>query len=1414
MSKDAPRVERHWIQVTPSEFEWEREALAYLKERLPDHEPYRAWANFEFLLNGTIGEVDTLVVVPKGIFLVEIKSWPGRLEGDAGTWRLTRGDRTKSFDNPLIVTNRKAKRLKSLLMRQRPMRGVRDPFVQPVVFLSHPELDCRLGAFARDHVYGLDGDSPQRGGLTGIVAALSAMTAEEHQRLGSRRVDKPASRRIAEALEAAGVRPSQSRRKVGELELAEQLDDGPGWQDFDAAHPQFPGVHRRVRIYGSSDLAGRDAREAAVRAARREFELLAPVSHPGVLRAIDFREHELGPAIVFEREESEQRLDHFLSELGGALNFADRVALVRDVAEAIAYAHSRRLYHRALSPRCVMVVDPGGQRQRLVISNWQAGARAHEGTAAATVEGTHHVEAHVEEAASAYLAPEALVASQADAELLDVFSLGAIAYHVFTGRPPASSLAGLVSILDRDGALEVAAVLDGASGYLSEMVRDATAADTSQRTASTRELLDALALVEEDATSADDADTGDVAPGDATKGTVLAGELTVQRRLGRGSTAIAFLVADATGRPRVLKVAADPDRNERVRSEAEVLARLDHSAIVAIHGTPVDVAGHTGIVLAHAALGTLKDWLRDEGRASLEYLERWGADLLSAVAYLEREGIAHRDIKPDNLGITERGQNKRRHLLLLDFSLARAPAEQLDAGTPPYLDPFLGTGDRRRFDLAAERFSAAVVLHEMASGRLPVWGDGTGNPRYSGGEARLARDRFPRQLAGALEQFLARGLCRAAGERFGTAEEMLQAWQRMFAGLQAEGEENVADEAAIQRARDTATFDTPLAALGLSSAALEAAEREGALAAGALLDVAPIRFNQLTGVGLRTRAELRGVAAELRERLGSPARPAGASPDTVHADEHAPDVQELDDLAEQLVPRRTARNEREAEAIGLLLGLSGELGAWASQTDIAARLDVTRARVGQVVAAARERWRRLPSLTRLRTEIRERHLPALGGVAEVGELARLVAADRGARDTARAALLAAAAVRAAIEAEAALGDPRLAQRRTGERVLVAGAGSDPGEAQRILAWAARLGARADELAGSEPLPAAAQVATDLRRLAPPPDVPALGQERLVRLAAAASQRAAVSAQLELHPRDLAPQRLLELGGGALLGARELSPDQVRERVAARFPQAPPLPGRPALDALLGGAGLDLDFDSARGVYVARERIALTGLTSMPGGFTRMATASPTRLPPRSDPGVLAAQAFEERLQTALQTGGVLTLLVSGERAPQAGRELRRLPVTVLDLDQLMLDAFRTVAHEAGADWEIVLRADAAPDGSPDRINLQRLVQRAMPRVDAAVTAVEGVALLEHPGLLARYDQLGLVARLGEVVRDGRAALRGAWLLVPADAQATLPLVDGRPVPVISTNEWARIPEPWLGNLHRGAPPPAPLSSAA
>ena len=185
---------------------------------------------------------------------------------------------------------------------------------------------------------------------------------------------------------------------------------------------------------------------------------------------------------------------------------------------------------------------------------------------------------------------------------------------------------------------------------------------------------------------------------------MLPGGYEVIRKLGTGSTATAMLVRKED-QEFVAKIAIDVDHNERVRDEGEVLQKLDSPLIVRCHSI-VQFADRTAILLDQAGDKTLRKRLNEEGRLSLDLLQRFGEDLLEAVVLLEREGIAHRDIKPDNIGVAFGGRDGALHLVLFDFSLSRCSPENIRAGTPGYLDPFLPLRKPPRWDLQAERFSA------------------------------------------------------------------------------------------------------------------------------------------------------------------------------------------------------------------------------------------------------------------------------------------------------------------------------------------------------------------------------------------------------------------------------------------------------------------------------------------------------------------------------------------------------------------------------------------------------------------------------------------------------------------------------------------------------------------------------------
>jgi serine/threonine protein kinase len=222
----------------------------------------------------------------------------------------------------------------------------------------------------------------------------------------------------------------------------------------------------------------------------------------------------------------------------------------------------------------------------------------------------------------------------------------------------------------------------------------------------------------------------------AHQGDILDGGWRVLRRLGSGSTAVALLCTrPGAAAPEVLKVAKDEDHAERLRDEARTLGDLRDSGIVELFG--VDrIGGRTVLRLAPAGDPedrqglTLADRLIAQGRLGLDLLDRFGDDLLAVIGFLESEGVAHRDVKPDNLGVRPRRGDRSLHLVLFDFSLSRTPDTALSAGTVGYLDPFLAERPDRRWDPAADRYAAAATLHEMATGSRPVWGDGRTDPLH------------------------------------------------------------------------------------------------------------------------------------------------------------------------------------------------------------------------------------------------------------------------------------------------------------------------------------------------------------------------------------------------------------------------------------------------------------------------------------------------------------------------------------------------------------------------------------------------------------------------------------------------------------------------------------------------------------
>lgn len=1389
-------TKKNWITVTDSKYPWERDALEFVRERWPDHEPYRAWANFEFIaLDGSINEVDLLLLSPMGFFLVEIKSRPGRVFGDAGTWTWETEGRLVTAANPLLSANFKAKKLKQLLLRQKAIR-VKDvvPFIEPLVFLSAPNLQCDLRDTASSGVCLRDQDpSPGQPARPGILAAVKRRGCPGLPPKPGPFVDRPLARVISQAIEQVGI-PSQSRqRRVSDYLLEQLIEEGPGYQDWEARHVQNIGGKRRIRLYLVWNEATPEDRQMVERAARRDFQLTEALQHPGVLRALGFTEHELGPAVIFEHDPTALRLDHFLTQRGDRLGVDVRLDLVRQVAEVVRFAHEKKVVHRALCPRSVLVCAPESDRPRIKVCNWQVGYRAGGSSTGGLrdLSATSHVELLVEDSSTAYMAPEAVLDTDDPGEHLDVFSLGALAYHVFTGVPPAGSSLELADKLRQTRGLQISDALNGASKGLQELVQFSTHPDVANRIDSAADFLGYLEGVEEELTAPDQREVAD--PVRAQKGDLLAGGYTVLRRLGEGACSVAFLV-EKDGQPFILKAASAEEHDVRLRDEAELLKKLHHAYIVKLH-TTAEVGDRFAFLTepafaekADRRIETLGHRLRKEGRLHIDLLQRFGEDLLEVVKYLEEQGIAHRDIKPDNIAVGMIGRGDKLHLVLFDFSLSRTPPENIKAGTQGYLDPMLPL--RKRWDLYAERYAAAATLFELATGMLPRWGDGRSEPSQVECDAKVDAELFDPALRETLVPFFGKALLRDASQRHHNGEEMLREWRACFEAIEAAdaGTETSLEE--LQQRLASANFDSSIHELNLGTRATNALDRANVLTVEDLLTVSMRRLLRLRGVGNKTRREITTAVKVLRNRLGHPQASTQA---VVMEEAEEATTDDLSRLSVDLLAQRLTRTgprdgETARQTVTALLGLEDSLPkVWPSQSDVARFLNISRARVGQIVGKVVDRWaNKDKALTRLREDIAGL-LAAAGGVMTAVELSEAILTARGSvLEEPQRSRLARATARAAVEVERTMAEPRYLVRRDDDRALVSLHPS-------LADYAAHLGDCADDLAREDPLAPPARALQMLRAIPAPVGFEPLSDSRLLRLAAAASLGAALSSRQEIYPRGMEAVRALKLAQGALGGVRMLSTEQIRDRVAGRYPVAKPLPDRPRLDELLTAAGLELTWSpealGGRGGYVP------PGTGSSISAPSRTATRQPTS--PGHDPREpitpqeAESRQFEEKLRRSLKDGAFLVLLVPPRAYHLARQQLEaRFQLRVVDGDRLMVDALRDAAAKTRVDWSLVLRTDATPHNG-DWNKLMLLVGRAMPQVEEMLAAAGPTVLLLHPGLLARYDRLDLLERLRDKVgRPGGP--QGLWLLLPTQQ----PVIDGKAVPLLSPAQRVPVPEHW------------------
>ena len=216
-------------------------------------------------------------------------------------------------------------------------------------------------------------------------------------------------------------------------------------------------------------------------------------------------------------------------------------------------------------------------------------------------------------------------------------------------------------------------------------------------------------------------------------GKTLDGLYTVRELIGTGGMANVYKAVVGPGGPvpegtvvavKVLRqeLMHDPDLVRRFKNESKAISLLNHPNIVKVYDVSVS-ENLQYIVMEYVDGMTLREYLNERGgkltsRETVHFISQ----ILKALDHAHRNGVVHRDIKPQNIMLLDNGQ-----LRMMDFGIARiSRAEnQLTGGkamgSVHYISPEQAKGDET--DFTSDIYSVGVMMYEMLSGHLPFDAD-------------------------------------------------------------------------------------------------------------------------------------------------------------------------------------------------------------------------------------------------------------------------------------------------------------------------------------------------------------------------------------------------------------------------------------------------------------------------------------------------------------------------------------------------------------------------------------------------------------------------------------------------------------------------------------------------------------------
>jgi len=259
--------------------------------------------------------------------------------------------------------------------------------------------------------------------------------------------------------------------------------------------------------------------------------------------------------------------------------------------------------------------------------------------------------------------------------------------------------------------------------------------------------------------------------------------------IGRGGSATVYLaeqLGEGFTRQVALKVLGrwvDASRLRRFRAEQSILAALEHPGIARLYDAGITPSGQPYLAMELVRGATLIEHCERIGASCRERLGLF-LEVLRAVEHAHASSVVHRDLKPGNILVSERGEPK-----LLDFGIARLLENELGeaaddtetqhrAMTPAYASPEQVRGEP--VERASDIYSLGVVLYELLTGRRPYRLAQTGPEALD--RAIREQEPEPAGLGGDLDAILSKALEKEPAARYASAADFAADLNRYLAG--------------------------------------------------------------------------------------------------------------------------------------------------------------------------------------------------------------------------------------------------------------------------------------------------------------------------------------------------------------------------------------------------------------------------------------------------------------------------------------------------------------------------------------------------------------------------------------------------------------------------------------------------------